>query len=406
MGDAELLNEYIEDRSPSNFRALVERHLPLVYSAALRQVGDPVLAEHVVHAVFILLARRSKQLSSRTILPEWLFRTTRRVVAKGLPANQCRDVREQRARGFKKMCPNDAWEQMVPYFDEALARLGERDRSAVLLYYFQAVRMGQVGTALGVSEETAQKILTQATDKLHRLLMMRGADLPPALLPGLLMTRGAQVAPSYLEPSVTAAARSELAVPAPVQGVLQRAGREPVARKAGKVLWKAAALALIAWLAVWLWPHRSRAGASAYTFDSRIIARPTHVSPVTSPTTPALEELQPPVSRTNNPAPPRQVPLRSVETNGMWAFTGTGTGIGTLVPQPPDSSNTDASASSEVPVSSSPSPLGYSPAQNSFQVTARLGPVYRTNRGSWVTPPRSSVIVPKQIAPPSTRSKR
>jgi len=47
MNDAELLQEYANSRSEAAFRELVERHLPLVFSAAVRQVGDPSLAEDV-----------------------------------------------------------------------------------------------------------------------------------------------------------------------------------------------------------------------------------------------------------------------------------------------------------------------------------------------------------------------
>lgn len=44
--DAELLSRYVRERSEAAFVGLVERHLPLVYSAALRQInGDLELAK-------------------------------------------------------------------------------------------------------------------------------------------------------------------------------------------------------------------------------------------------------------------------------------------------------------------------------------------------------------------------
>jgi DNA-directed RNA polymerase specialized sigma24 family protein len=45
--DLDLLREFIRDQSQDAFRALVERHLNFVYSAALRQVRSPQLAEEV-----------------------------------------------------------------------------------------------------------------------------------------------------------------------------------------------------------------------------------------------------------------------------------------------------------------------------------------------------------------------
>ena len=56
MNDTELLWEYARRNSEAAFDALVSRHINLVYSAALRHVGNPHLAEEITQAVFIILA--------------------------------------------------------------------------------------------------------------------------------------------------------------------------------------------------------------------------------------------------------------------------------------------------------------------------------------------------------------
>ena len=49
--DMELLRDYAQRNSESAFAKLVQRHLPLVYSAALRHVGIPAHAEEIAQAV-------------------------------------------------------------------------------------------------------------------------------------------------------------------------------------------------------------------------------------------------------------------------------------------------------------------------------------------------------------------
>src|SRR5579872_6092873 len=93
--DMELLRRYAVDRSEAAFETLVSRHINLVYSSALRQVRDPQLAEEITQAVFIILARKASSLSPKTILPGWLYRTTRYSAANVLRSESSRKRREQ-----------------------------------------------------------------------------------------------------------------------------------------------------------------------------------------------------------------------------------------------------------------------------------------------------------------------
>ena len=66
--DMQLLREYAAGNSEDAFATLVQRHVNLVYSVALRQLGDAHHAQDVAQAVFVILARKAASLRRETIL--------------------------------------------------------------------------------------------------------------------------------------------------------------------------------------------------------------------------------------------------------------------------------------------------------------------------------------------------
>src|ERR1035441_404123 len=82
--DIELLRRYVFERSESAFADLVQQHIALVYSAALRQTnGDAPLAEDITQVVFTDLARKAARLTRHTSLAGWLYTSTRYAAQRG-----------------------------------------------------------------------------------------------------------------------------------------------------------------------------------------------------------------------------------------------------------------------------------------------------------------------------------
>ncbi len=210
LPDMELLRAYATRNSEEAFAALVTRHVHWVYSAALRQVRDPDVAQEVAQAVFTILARKAGTLRPGTLLTGWLFNTVRFTAAAELRAAARRQRREQEAH-MESMIqtepdPPSEWEQIAPLLDEALARLSQRDRHAVLLRYFERKNLAEVGLALGTTEEAARKRVSRAVEKLRTFFTRHGSVMPAGTVAGLLSTHAVQVAPVGLAKAVTAVA--------------------------------------------------------------------------------------------------------------------------------------------------------------------------------------------------------
>src|SRR5437868_6984911 len=98
--DAELLREYAANRSEAAFGEIVRRYADFVYSAALRQVGNPEQARDVAQVVFTDLARKAGSLSANTLLIGWLCHGARLAALGQLRSDRRRQERERHAMDF------------------------------------------------------------------------------------------------------------------------------------------------------------------------------------------------------------------------------------------------------------------------------------------------------------------
>ena len=202
MTDAnQLLRDYAKSGSESSFRELVARYLDLVYSVALRRAGgDTHSAQDIAQTVFTDLARKARSIPADVSLGGWLHRHTCFVASNVVRAERRRRERERQAVEMNslQMSSDRVWEELGPALDEAIDQLGAADREAIVLRFFERRDLREVGVALGISEDAAQKRVSRAVDRLRERLNASGVAVTFTALGAVLVTSTVIAAPAGL----------------------------------------------------------------------------------------------------------------------------------------------------------------------------------------------------------------
>ncbi len=209
--DTHLLRQFATDRDEPAFAELVRRHVDLVYSAALRQLGgDHHRAQEVTQMVFTDLSRKAAALVRHPVLPAWLHRSTY-FAALRLRRSESRRQRYEAAAGRDPVlsagqATPEAWEAVRPVLDEAIDGLDERDRRAIVLRYFSSAAFGELGRQLGLNENAARMRVERALGKLRERLERKGIKSSSGALAAALTGHAISAAPSGVGVAVTNAA--------------------------------------------------------------------------------------------------------------------------------------------------------------------------------------------------------
>src|ERR1035441_6610645 len=214
--DLDLLGQFSRDHSQDAFTALVQRHVNLVYSTALRHVRSRELAEEVAQSVFSDLARNAARLKVKTVLSAWLYQVTRGQAVDVVRRESRRQARERFAAEMTAVnATSSDWTRIELLLDDAMESLNETDRAAVLLRYFENKPLREVGALLGASDDAAQKRVSRAVERLREFFSKRGVTASASGLVVLLSANAIQAAPAGLVAAIstTAAALAGTIVP-------------------------------------------------------------------------------------------------------------------------------------------------------------------------------------------------
>ena len=244
--DVELLRRYADGHANEAFAELVQRRIGLVYAVALRHTNHAQLAEEVTQSVFTDLARKARVLSQRPTLIGWLHRSAQFAASDAVRSERRRKQREQESHAMQQIereGQEPHWESNRPLLDELLAAMGEGDRDALMLRYYEGLGFAEIGDRLRLNENTARMRTERALERLRSALTRRGVTSTAMVLAMGLAESTAGAVPAQFAGAVSATAVAEAANLGTVAGII-------VLMSTPKIITGAAALIALASLGV------------------------------------------------------------------------------------------------------------------------------------------------------------
>lgn len=158
------------------FGRLVERHYDFVYRIAYRWCGRKADAEDVAQEVCARLGRTIRDYRGGGAFTTWLYTVTLNV-ARDLARKTMREAAKVDAYGVQSLIDGEA----VPDPDnqtealwEAVRRLPDKQRDAVLLVYGEGLNHSAAADVLAISETTVSWHIHEAKKRLK--VLMRSAE--------------------------------------------------------------------------------------------------------------------------------------------------------------------------------------------------------------------------------------
>lgn len=207
MEDHELLTRYLHQGEEEAFTTLVQKYTDFVYSAAVRQLNNRMLAEEVVQTVFLTLTRKAHRIRGNIVLSGWLHRATRFAC---LEIARAESRRHQREDGFGRMAAPgggseesvDSRERTAPLLDEAIQSLSSREQETIFLRFFEDKSYQAIAEVHGETEVAAKKRVSRSLERLRKFFARRGVLIASATLGQTLAARAVESAPTGLAAQV------------------------------------------------------------------------------------------------------------------------------------------------------------------------------------------------------------
>lgn len=186
VADTELLSRFAVNRDANAFTELVERYAPMVWGACRRVLVDEHRAEDAFQQTFVTLARKAASVRRPDRLPGWLYGVARRTALQHRCARNIDDIGLELASQSPSPIEQVTGKELIETVETEMERLPERDRSAILLCWFQDCSIDEAAKQLGMTKGRLWGRLKRAREALRRRLSRRGYGLPAVIGAGFI----------------------------------------------------------------------------------------------------------------------------------------------------------------------------------------------------------------------------
>ncbi len=232
LTDRQLLERFVNRNDSSAedaFTILIERHGPMVWGVCRRLLPDRYAADDAFQATFLVLVRRASAVRVDDSLGPWLYGVSRRVAARARATYLRRGARETSGvEAVAAPAPDPDRAEQLAILDEAIGRLPERQRAAIVLCDLEGLPHEEAARRLGCPVGTIESRLSRGRQRLRDRLVRRGlAPAAAALWAEMAREASAAMPPALIKHTVRivtsspAAGAVPVAVTALAQGVIQ-----------------------------------------------------------------------------------------------------------------------------------------------------------------------------------------
>ena len=176
MDDANDLLRRCQRGDESALAGLLEQFGGRVFRLALRMLGDRGRAEEAAADVFVKLWTTARKWRGDADAGTWTYRVAYHTILDRLRRKQRPSVAPTASLPDPKPGPLDqtvrseAEEQASRRIHKAMSELSEPDRALVHLYYFEELKLAEIGSIVGTTREVLKMRLARARQKLRDLI--------------------------------------------------------------------------------------------------------------------------------------------------------------------------------------------------------------------------------------------